>query len=220
MHASTLALALGIAAAANQGLSAQSSSQGQEVRVCGEVKTVTATPPACDPKIRVTSAGDEFDVVIPIAVANELSLRPHTLVGAQACFTGRSAPTTGIPQLQVASKANVEILSTSLEPGFGADATLPCGSGVTMPRVIKERKPQYTQDTMRAKVQGTVEMQAVVNPDGTVTMARVIKSLHPDLDEQALLAVKQWRFDPGTRDGRPVPVLVTIEMTFTLRSNR
>ena len=220
MHASTLALALGIAAAANQGLPTQSASQGQEVRVCGEVKTVKATPPACDPTFRVTSAGEEFDVVIPIAVANELSLRPHTLVGAQACFTGRVAPTSGIPRLQVASRGNVEILSPNLEPGFAADASLPCGSGVTMPRVIKERKPQYTQDAMRAKVQGTVEMQAVVNPDGTVTLARVVKSLHPDLDEQALLAVKEWRFDPGTRDGKPVPVLVMIEMTFALRSNR
>ena len=47
-----------------------------------------------------------------------------------------------------------------------------------------------------------------------------VKSLHPDLDEQALLAVKEWRFDPGTRDGKPVPVLVMIEMTFALRSNR
>ena len=50
--------------------------------------------------------------------------------------------------------------------------------------------------------------------------AHELETILPDLDEQALLAVKQWRFDPGTRDGKPVPVLVMIEMTFALRSNR
>ncbi len=114
----------------------------------------------------------------------------------------------------------VELVSTLLDPSFGADAAIPCGPNVTMPRVLKEQKPQYTSAAMRAKVQGRVEMQVIVNLDGTVTQARVVQSLHPDLDEQALLAVKQWRFVPGTKDGKPVPVLVTIEMTFTLKSDK
>lgn len=93
------------------------------------------------------------------------------------------------------------------------------GSGVETPRVIREVKPQYTADAMRAKVQGTVLIQAVVMPDGTVGNVEVVRSLDQTfgLDQEAVKAAKQWRFVPGTRFGRPVPVLVTIELTFTLR---
>jgi protein TonB len=73
---------------------------------------------------------------------------------------------------------------------------------------------------MRERTQGVVVMQAIVGVDGSITRSRVVKPLHPELDEQALIAVKQWGFAPGTRDGRPVPVLVNIEMTFTLKDRR
>ena len=72
---------------------------------------------------------------------------------------------------------------------------------------------------MRAKVQGSVWIEAVVMPDGSVGDVRITKSLDRifGLDEEALRATKQWRFLPGTRFGQPVPVLVVIELTFTLR---
>jgi len=93
------------------------------------------------------------------------------------------------------------------------------GSGVTTPRVLREVKPQYTADAMRAKVQGTVWLECVVMPDGTVGDVRVTKSLDPifGLDQEAIKAARGWRFAPGTRQGQPVPVLVTIELSFTLR---
>jgi len=93
------------------------------------------------------------------------------------------------------------------------------GNGVELPRVVREVRPNYTADAMRAKVQGTVWVEAVVLPDGTVGESRVVRSLDSTfgLDQEALKAAKQWRFAPGTRMGQPVPVLVTIELTFTLR---
>jgi periplasmic protein TonB len=93
------------------------------------------------------------------------------------------------------------------------------GSGIELPRVLREVKPQYTPDAMRAKVQGTVVLECVVMPDGSVDQVQVIRSLDPvfGLDQEAVKAAKQWRFAPGTRQGEPVPVLVTIELTFTLR---
>jgi protein TonB len=80
-------------------------------------------------------------------------------------------------------------------------------------------KPDYTADAMRAKMQGVVLLECVVRPDGTVGDLRIVKSLDKTfgLDEQAIKAAKQWRFSPGRRLGEPVPVLVTIELTFTLR---
>ena len=102
--------------------------------------------------------------------------------------------------------------------GAGGGAYRP-GSGVTLPRPIREVKPQYTADAMRAKVQGSVWLEAVVMPDGSVGDVKVTKSLDPvfGLDDEAVRAARQWRFVPGMRFGEPVPVLVVIELTFTLR---
>ena len=93
------------------------------------------------------------------------------------------------------------------------------GANIVLPRPIREVKPQYTADAMRAKVQGSVWIETVVMPDGLVGDVRITKSLDRifGLDEEALRAAKQWLFVPGTRFGQPVPVLVVIELTFTLR---
>ncbi|MGE0043044.1 MAG: energy transducer TonB [Vicinamibacterales bacterium] len=102
--------------------------------------------------------------------------------------------------------------------GTGGGAYRP-GAGITLPRVVREVKPQYTADAMRAKVQGTVWLECVVMPDGTVGDVKVIRSLDPvfGLDQEAIKAARNWRFVPGTRQGEPVPVIITIELTFTLR---
>ncbi len=88
-----------------------------------------------------------------------------------------------------------------------------------MPTVLKEVKPSYTAEAMRAKVQGSVMVQAVVREDGTVGQVRVLRSLDRTfgLDEEAIEAVRHWRFNPGTRQGRRVAVIVEIELMFTLR---
>ena len=93
------------------------------------------------------------------------------------------------------------------------------GNGVELPQVIVQKKPQYTAEAMRAKVQGVVWVDAVVLPDGTVGDVNITKSLDSTfgLDQEAVKAAKQWRFVPGRRFGQPVAVLVTIELTFTLR---
>ncbi len=93
------------------------------------------------------------------------------------------------------------------------------GNGVTLPRILREVKPAYTSDAMRAKVQGTVLLQCVVRPDGSVSDIQVLRSLDSvfGLDQEAMKAARQWRFAPGTRMGQAVPVQITIELTFTLR---
>ena len=102
--------------------------------------------------------------------------------------------------------------------GFGGGAFRP-GSGITLPQVLREVKPAYTADAMRAKVQGAVWLECIVMPDGSVGEVRVTRSLDPifGLDQEAIKAAKMWRFKPGMRQGEPVPVVITIELTFTLR---
>jgi TonB family protein len=88
----------------------------------------------------------------------------------------------------------------------------------TMPVLVREVKPDYTKPAMDRKIQGTVLLEIVVKADGTVAdNVRITRSLDPDLDQQAIKAAKQWTFKPGTLDGKPVPVTVSLELTFTLR---
>jgi periplasmic protein TonB len=93
------------------------------------------------------------------------------------------------------------------------------GNGVTPPTVLREVRPNYTAEAMRAKVQGVVTLQCVVLPDGTVADVRIVKSLDGTfgLDQEAIEAARQWRFVPAKRQGEPVATMITIELTFNLR---
>jgi periplasmic protein TonB len=93
------------------------------------------------------------------------------------------------------------------------------GGDVKAPVLVKEFKPKYTPNTMRAGVQGMVTLGVVVQADGSVGDVKVTKPLHPELDEQATATVRKWQFKPGTKGGEPVPVLVEIEMTFRLKKD-
>ncbi len=92
------------------------------------------------------------------------------------------------------------------------------GNGVTPPIKVYEGKPQYTADAMRARIQGTVVVECVVQTSGICTDAHVVRSLDSTfgLDQEALKAVRLWRFRPGMRQGEPVAVQVTIELSFSL----
>lgn len=91
-----------------------------------------------------------------------------------------------------------------------ADATVP-------PVPVKEVKPEYPKDVLKSKIQGSVRLAIRVNADGTVGAVRVTQPLNPRLDAEAVKTAKQWRFKPGTKDGKPVPVDTQLEMTFTIR---
>ena len=92
--------------------------------------------------------------------------------------------------------------------------------GVAPPRLVRQVKPNYTDDALREKIQGVVVLECVVQADGTVGDVRVARSLDRvrGLDEEAIKAAKQWRFAPGTKDGVAIPVLITIQLTFTFRA--
>jgi protein TonB len=104
--------------------------------------------------------------------------------------------------------------------GQGTEVNRP-GNGVTVPQLVKEVKPNYTPEARAAKIQGTVLMETVVEPDGTVDRVKVVRSLDAKygLDAEAVKAARQWTFKPGMKDGKPVAVLVTIELAFTLPRN-
>jgi TonB family protein len=93
------------------------------------------------------------------------------------------------------------------------------GKGVSLPRLRHEEKPKYTGAAIGAKLEGTVMVECVVETDGTVGSVKVLRSLDDryGLDDEAIYAARRWRFEPGTREGVPVPVVITIELKFSLK---
>ena len=91
--------------------------------------------------------------------------------------------------------------------------------GIVMPKVVSEVKPRYTAAAIRARIEGTVTMTTVVRTDGAPSDIEITTSLDEKygLDAEAVAALKQWRFEPGRKDGKPVNVRVSIEMRFSLK---
>jgi protein TonB len=108
-------------------------------------------------------------------------------------------------------------LGPGRDGGIGGDIYRP-GSGVTMPVPVHQEKPQYTIEAMRARIEGAVIVECVVQPSGVCRPLKVVRSLDGrfGLDQQALRAAAAWRFSPGTRLGKPVAVVVYIQVGFSI----
>jgi len=86
----------------------------------------------------------------------------------------------------------------------------------TRPAVTHHAQPEYTKEATEAKLEGVVILSAVVATDGVPSEISVVEGLGKGLDEKAVECLQKWRFKPGTRDGEPVPMKVTVEMNFRL----
>jgi len=107
-----------------------------------------------------------------------------------------------------------------LGPGSGGGTgggVYRAGGSVSAPRLIKEVKPKYTSEALLRRTQGTVVLEVIVTDDGCASDMRVVRSLDPGLDQEAVAAVALWRFEPGRLGTVPVDVLVRIEIDFTVR---
>jgi protein TonB len=91
------------------------------------------------------------------------------------------------------------------------------GGGVTPPTVLYRVEPTYSEEARKAKYQGVVVLSAIVRKDGTIEILKVVRGLGLGLDENAISALRQWRFRPGMRNGVPVDVALNIEVNFSLR---
>ena len=80
--------------------------------------------------------------------------------------------------------------------------------------MIQKSDPEYTREAIEAQLQGTVLLATVIATDGIPSEIRVVKGLGKGLDEKAVECLQKWRFKPGTRDGEPIPVKVSVEINF------
>jgi TonB family protein len=101
--------------------------------------------------------------------------------------------------------------------GGCCEGTYQVGGGVTSPTVLSRVEPEYSEEARKARYEGTVLLEAVVRKDGHIDTIRLLRSLGFGLDQNAIDALKKWRFHPGTKNGKPVDVILNIAVSFNLR---
>ena len=89
------------------------------------------------------------------------------------------------------------------------------GGDIRPPNKIKDVAPKYPDIAKQARVQGIVILEAIIDPTGNVTNVRVLRSI-PLLDQSAIDAVRQWKYEPTLLNGVPVPIVMTVTVNFTL----
>jgi TonB family protein len=101
----------------------------------------------------------------------------------------------------------------------GSETVYAPGNGVSLPSVVTQVKADYTQEAKDQRIEGTVLLESVVKSDGSVGAVAVVQSLDSvfGLDREAVKAMRQWEFKPGTKEGKAVAVKVVIEMTFSFK---
>lgn len=209
---------------------------GDYGRICGQVVNVTCNgtePPNLSIVVdRVYDSVRSVEVKPAFASLDVRSDERHdarpratALLFRRVCasVTLKDKPTSFQPAaFEVANIDHVtEQTGDPAEDGVHPGVYRTCDSGVELPKVQNQYKPRYTVNAMRAGVQGAVWVEAIVEMNGHVSDTKVLRSLDAgDLDREAVKAAKRWRFIPGTKDGRPAPILVTIELTFRLKDKQ
>jgi TonB family protein len=124
----------------------------------------------------------------------------------------QGAPVEAITQIEVDFRIPVWYRAVPTE-----EPAIRIGPGVMPPTVISRVEPQYTPEARAAKYRGTVVVAATIHKDGTLTVNEVLQELDYGLTANAIEALEQWKFKPGTRNGESVPVSLKIEVNFNLK---
>lgn len=192
---------------------------GQTVTVCGTVDMGTCERgQASLLRLKTDPADARVSLAIPSGDRSRFGDRVETRYqGADVCATGRIERASGEHRIVVTTPDQIVIEREPAVASRDLTAFTVCDAGVSLPVALRQVRPQYTPDAMRALVRGAVRLQAIVDVDGAVRDVRVVESLEPSLDAEAAKAFAQWRFAPGKREGQAVPVLVYADFTFTLK---
>jgi TonB family protein len=154
----------------------------------------------------VSSPKDHHDVcrmLFPYGKNNELILQEKAWVGSVCLQMG---------------KTDCSPLNSTwvMDDGGNGGGVFRIGGGVSAPKAIFAPDPEYSEEARKAKYQGAVVLSLVVGADGVPRDIKVARSVGLGLDEKAIETVKTWKFEPGTKDGKPVATYATIEVAFHL----
>ncbi len=114
------------------------------------------------------------------------------------------------------SKAPCRDIPESKTAWFDPNLYLLHSNGVKLGRPVSAPDPPYAESARQAQIQGTVLLAVAINAGGVVNAVRVVCSLEPGLDQNAVDAVKQWKFTHATKDGNPVPVQIEVSVGYRL----
>ena len=175
-----------------------------------------------------------------IVVRNQnpkLAVEPTVVVPPQVKMASNNMPTIGDPMSHLPSgppsngtgsgggigSGSGGGVGTGEGPGVGpgrgggiGGGVFRVGGGVSAPRSIFAPDPEYSEEARKAKYQGTCVLWLIVGPDGHPRDIKVTRSLGLGLDEKAIEAVKQWKFEPAMKDGKAVAVQINVEVSFRL----
>jgi TonB family protein len=191
-------------------------------RAYAEALLAFSNPQPGAPTTRFLRRGVETHLpgVTPLIGRRHLSQRISLIAEEEVMSRGRMSASVAIA-LIISATATSSAISAFPMTGAPVEArqVFRPSDGVTLPAVVHEVKPKYTAAAMERKIQGSVWLEAVVLETGNVGDVIVSRSLDAEygLDQEAIAATKQWKFKPGMKDGEPVAVWVTIELTFTLK---
>lgn len=208
---------IGVAAVLCAGLNSNSTAVRQAAtpgETCGVVVKVVN---GCEPQIEVKASDVSFKVLIPKKARPSFEPLLSSYDSATICVKATPAKPGKSFTFKATDPSMLRIAKAKPEPAVTGvlEASAP---GIVPPRLLSQVQPKYTRDAMQAKIQGDVELTGVVLVNGTVTELRVVKSLDPcgGLDEEAIKAASAWRFAPAQLDGHPIPVIVTLILSFRL----
>jgi len=88
------------------------------------------------------------------------------------------------------------------------------GPKTTPPRAVHTVDPKYSKDALRAAKDKVIQVMVTVPPDGIPTNVKMAKGVRPDVDRAVIEAVQNWRFEPATRDGKPVEATIMVQVDF------
>ena len=177
------------------------------------------TPPAAVIRIQNPKLAVEPTIVIP----PQVQLASNNMPNLGDPMSHAILPSNGTGSGSGIGEGSGGGVGKGKGPGFGpgegggtGGGIFRVGAGVSPPRVIYQPEPEFSEEARKAKFQGICTLALVVGVDGRPSQIRVQSSLGMGLDEKAIEAVKNWKFEPAMKDGHPVPVAIAVEVDFHL----
>jgi protein TonB len=182
--------------------------------IMATVEVPTVPPPAVRRQAPASASSEqavplaEPDAIVPDAIVPDATGLPDVVPSGGPIPGAGDVPVEWFGPRPAAPPAPRAAVPPPRQP-------LRVGGVVRPPQKIHHVAPVYPAIAQAARVSGTVILEALIGADGTVHELAMLKSV-PLLDDSALKAVRQWRFTPTLLNGVPVPVIMTVSVTFTL----
>jgi len=163
----------------------------------------------------------------PPTEAPKLAIEPTVVMQKDLKMADNTMPNLGMPNSPLKGFALGTGGGTGLGsgngggigPGYGSNTgggAYRVGGGVSEPKVLVSVNPEFSEEARKAKFSGNVLVYFIVDENGTPTHVHVARGVGMGLDEKAVEAVRQYKFKPGMKDGKPVKVELAIEVNFQI----